>query len=301
MKEKVIKKFVDLRALKRYDERAEGRLLSRNYQSGEDVKATVGEVKNTLSSQTIQRNTTISANDSTVTITKTLGNMMDKTSDEEEIALPVASSTTAGVMNPATFLAVQYCSEIIDILLHGSVSIADLPENPTQQQLTEAWKVATSKDNPINNAKIEDSTNNKMWTYYENIGGWRDAELGKISVTLNAWTNELAGSILGSVKDGQLFAEPNGTGSVNGWDKVKEDIANNTADIERLEELLNEAKTAIIARYTKAEADDKFVAKTDLVAITDDEIAEIFSEDDSNTEENDSDGESNNTNDEEIV
>lgn len=298
MKEKVVKKFVDLRALKRYDEKAEARLLDKDYQSGKAVKTAIDEVKTTLGDQIVQRNTTITANDSTVTITKTLGNMMDKSADEEEIALPVASSTTAGVMNPATFLAVQYCSEIIDILLHGSVSIADLPEAPTQQQLTDAWKVATGKDAPINNAKIEDSTNNKMWTYYENIGGWRDAELGKISVTLSAWTNELAGSILGSVKDGQLFAEPNGTGSVNGWDKVKEDIANNASDITRLEETLNEAKTMILARYTKTETDEKFVAKTDLVAITDDEITEIFSESDANTGEAGSENESGTNNEE---
>lgn len=300
MKEKVVKKFVDLPALKRYDEKAEARLLGKDYQSGKAVKTAIDEVKTTLGDQTIQRNTTITANDSTVTITKTLGNMMDKSADEEEIALPVASSTTAGVMNPATFLAVQYCSEIIDILLHGSVSIADLPEAPTQQQLTDAWKAATGKDAPLNNAKIEDSTNNKMWTYYENIGGWRDAELGKISVTLSAWTNELAGSILGSVKDGQLFAEPNGTGSVNGWDKLKEDIANNASDITRLEETLNEAKTMILARYTKTEADAKFVAKTDLVAITDDEITEIFSESDANTGEAGSENESG-TNNEEVA
>ena len=48
------------------------------------------------------------------------------------------------------------------------------------------------------------------------------------------WTNSTAGAVLGSANEGQIYAEPDGTGSVNGWDALVGDVATNTSTIGNL-------------------------------------------------------------------
>ena len=53
-----------------------------------------------------------------------------------------------------------------------------------------------------------------IWHYYENDSiGWRDDGVD----TITPFTNTVPGSILGSVDDGKISANNDGTGSVNGW------------------------------------------------------------------------------------
>ena len=57
-----------------------------------------------------------------------------------------------------------------------------------------------------------------IWHYYENGNiGWRDDGVD----TITPFTNQLAGSILGSTDDGKIGANPDGTGSVNGLPVIK--------------------------------------------------------------------------------
>jgi hypothetical protein len=54
-------------------------------------------------------------------------------------------------------------------------------------------------------------------------------------VTINPFTNTSAGTIKGSVNDGQVFAENDGTGSVNGWDNLSNNVSTNTSNIAALQ------------------------------------------------------------------
>ena len=57
-----------------------------------------------------------------------------------------------------------------------------------------------------------------IWHYYENDNiGWRDDGVD----TITPFTNQLAGSILGSTDDGKISANQDGTGSVNGLPVIK--------------------------------------------------------------------------------
>lgn len=151
-----------------------------------------------------------------------------------EVPLPVASSDSAGVMNAATFNAIADNSNKITNILQGTVVITGLSATPTQEELTTQWKAASGETELINGARIYDVTNHVNWTYYTNANEWLSVGAGGESISVNQWTNSAAGIIKGSTEEGQIFAEADGTGSVNGWDAVKSDIANNASNLTTL-------------------------------------------------------------------
>lgn len=187
----------------------------------------------TAAGKTVQFDTELAADTtSTVTLVKKTGALNStEAPTETNLALPVASVTSAGVINPATYQSIQDTAEKVETILGASVSVADLPTDPTQEQLTTAWKTATGKDELVNGAKINDSTNKKVWTYYSNTSTWEAIDTENPTVTVSQFTNTQAGIIKGSETEGKVFAESDGTGSVNGWDTIKQGISDNAAAI----------------------------------------------------------------------
>ena len=157
-------------------------------------------------------------------------NLKEGTPSDFEIPLPVASSTQAGVMNTATYQTIQDNATKINAIENGAVAITGIAATPTQSDLTTAWQTATGLSTVINGASILDVDNDKRWIYYTNTSTWYEGSTGS-TVTINPFTNTEAGIIKGSNIDGQVHAETDGTGSVQGWDTVKADIANNTSAI----------------------------------------------------------------------
>lgn len=147
-------------------------------------------------------------------------NLKTGTTSAKEIPLPVASSTQAGIMNSATFEAVATNTTNVNALLNGAVAVSGLPESATQDQITAAWKEATGLASLINRASVYDTTNSKVWTYYANTATWY-AATNTTQIEIDPFTNTKAGTIKGSTGEGQVFAENDGTGSVNGWDTLK--------------------------------------------------------------------------------
>lgn len=176
---------------------------------------------------------TLGPNPSTtvVQLDATKTNLRSGSSTVSSVPLPVASSTQAGVMNSATFDAVSQNTNNINALLNGAVAIPGLPANPTQAELTTAWKTATGLSTLINRASIYDSTNNRVWTYYTNDTTWHGVSASGGSVTVNQFTNTSLGTIKGSTNTGQVFAENDGTGSVNGWDTLSGTVADHTSKL----------------------------------------------------------------------
>lgn len=158
-------------------------------------------------------------------LTEDLINIGTGATSDRQIALPVASTTQAGIINSATFDTIQEHSTQIEAILGGNVAIAGISATPTQAQLTAAWKTETGLTDLINGAGILDVDNNLKWTYYENDDTWHPAPVGG-TVTIDQFTNTSLGTIKGSTIDGQVFAEPNGTGSVKGWDALVTRVTN---------------------------------------------------------------------------
>lgn len=146
------------------------------------------------------------------------------------VALPVASTTQAGIMNSATFDAVTNNTSNINALINGAVAITGLSANPSQSDLTTAWQTETGITTLMNRASVYDVTNNKVWTYYANDATWHAAS-NSTQVTVNTFTNSSEGTIKGSTNTGQIFAENDGTGSVNGWDALTTTVGDHTSKL----------------------------------------------------------------------
>ncbi len=192
--------------------------LSKNDYTDEDA-STVGNLD-----RSFVTSGAVSTNASTVTLTNTKYNPNTADGTSEVIPFPVASADGSGVMSTAIYNQLQSNAEQINAILNGAVSIAGLSVNVSQVELTDAWTLETGISEVINGAKINDSSNQRIWTYYTNTHEWYPAT-NTAQVTISQWSNSTAGIVLGSSTDGQIFAENNGTGSVNGWDTLKGRVA----------------------------------------------------------------------------
>lgn len=167
---------------------------------------------------------------STVQIKESKVNLSTGTTSTDNLVLPVASHEQAGVMNSPIYDAVATNSSNISAILGGAVAVSGISANPSQSYLTTAWQTETGLTTLINRASIFDVDNSKVWTYYSNDATWY-ASSSSSQVTVSPFTNNSAGIILGSTSDGQVFAESNGTGSVNGWDTLSGTVSTNSSDI----------------------------------------------------------------------
>lgn len=166
-------------------------------------------------------------------------NLMTGSTGTKDIPLPVASASQAGVMNSATFNAVAQNAAGINALLNGSVAIAGLPVSPTQSELTTAWQQETGLTDVVNRSQILDVDNDKLWMYYDNTGTWYETSISG-TVSISTFTNSSEGTIRGSTSVGQVFAESDGTGSINGWDALDARVTNNTNALLRVGTVLSE-------------------------------------------------------------
>lgn len=162
-------------------------------------------------------------------------NILTGATSTSTITLPVASGSQAGIMNASTYTAIQTNANNINAILNGSVAVSGLPASPTQAELATAWRMATGLSDLVNGAKILDNTNQKIWTYYLNVLTWYESPVGE-TITVSTATNSSQGIVQGdATTDGKVFVESNGTMSLNGWDQVVDDIADNMADIASLQ------------------------------------------------------------------
>lgn len=171
---------------------------------------------------------------STVQIKESKVNLSTGTTSTDNLVLPVASSTQAGVMNSSTYNAVSTNSNNISAILGGAVAVTGLSASPSQSDLTTAWQTETGLTTLINRASIYDVTNSKVWTYYSNDTTWHAAS-NSTQVTVSTFTNSSEGIIKGSTDTGQVYAESDGTGSVNGWDTLSNAVSTNAGNITSLQ------------------------------------------------------------------
>ena len=216
----------DASALGNYVEKDGVKVLSTNdYDNAEKAKVATAVQPDDID-KTVVTGETANSTASTVTLTEANVNLKTGTTGTQSVPLPVADATQAGVINAATYQAIQKAVSDIEAMSNASVSVSGLSANPTQAELTAAWQAALSTtDTPSNNAKIWETDNNKGWTYFSNTAQWTLTQSGtSATVSIDQFTNTSLGTIKGSMVDGQVHAEADGTGSVNGWDTVVDDV-----------------------------------------------------------------------------
>ncbi len=174
-------------------------------------------------------------NTSTVDLDITSSAINSSTPTVSTVSMPVASSAQAGVINSATFDAISQNTQDISAMKNGSVAVTGISASATQSDITTAWQNATGLTTVINGARVYDVDNNKVWTYYTNDTTWHEAS-NTTQVTVNTFTNGTEGIIKGSATgDGKIFAENDGTGSVNGWDTLSGAVSTATSKLSGIE------------------------------------------------------------------
>lgn len=198
-----------------------------------------------------------------VKLNETKTNLKTGIVSPEEVVFPVADDTKAGVMSSSTYNSVQENAENIDTLLHGAVMTTLLTLNPTQEQILAAWQMSSGKTTPVNSASVWDSNNHKRYVYYSSQSQWvlTQEGLGGEGVTVSPWSNTSAGIVKGSTNAGQIFAESDGTGSVNGWDQLRSD---STVALEKA--TINE--TTIAGKQDKLTAGDGIKIENNVISNT---------------------------------
>lgn len=222
----------------------------------DDVSATAATaVQPTAIDKTYVGNVTLATpTTTTVNLNVAKSNILSGATSSSTVNMPVASSTQAGVINSSTYDAIQNNSNNINALLNGAVAITGLPASPSQSDITTAWQTETGLTALVNRASVYDVTNNKVWTYFTNDTTWHAAS-NTSQVTVNTFTNSSEGVIKGSTNSGQVYAESDGTGSVNGWDTLSATVGDHTT---KLATIANGAEVNVQSDWnqTNTSADD---------------------------------------------
>ena len=159
--------------------------------------------------------------------------------------LPVADATKAGVMNSATYVNLQNLNTRVSSLENQTTTyiVSFTNDNPTQDEINNAYKTAypTAPFPPIDGTTVIDSTRQLYYRWVKNGAIW----LKTTGFVISQWTNETLGTIKGSTVAGQIQAETDGTGSLVGYDQIKNDITANATGIQTLTANLGTTNTNV--------------------------------------------------------
>ena len=159
--------------------------------------------------------------------------------------LPVADATKAGVMNSATYVNLQNLNTRVSSLENQTTTyiVSFTNDNPTQDEINNAYKTAypTAPFPPIDGTTVIDSTRQLYYRWVKNGAIW----LKTTGFVVSQFTNETLGTIKGSTTAGQIQAETDGTGSLVGYDQIKNDITANATGIQTLTTNLGTTNTNV--------------------------------------------------------
>ena len=159
--------------------------------------------------------------------------------------LPVADATKAGVMNSATYVNLQNLNTRVSSLENQTTTyiVSFTNDNPTQDEINNAYKTAypTAPFPPIDGTTVIDPTRQLYYRWVKNGAIW----LKTTGFVISQWTNDTLGTVKGSTVAGQIQAETDGTGSLVGYDQIKNDISANATGIQTLTTNLGTTNTNV--------------------------------------------------------
>lgn len=155
------------------------------------------------------------------------GTLYTKTNANVEVRknIPLASATQTGLMNAQTYQGIVNLGVRVSALeaKKSTAYVVFTTTTPTQEEITEKFTAVVGRA-PIAGDQVADIA--KALTYEYDGSTWIQT-----TAPVANWTNETAGIIKGTNAEGApgtLFAEEDGTGSVNGWDELMVTVANNS-------------------------------------------------------------------------
>ena len=179
-------------------------------------------LKATIPNESVVSGITLTYDGDEVNFVESTINLLTGQTGTQEVNIALANSQNAGLMSPASVEAIQQLTSDVAVLKGQTVRLAyDVKTDPTAQEI-QAFVISegyTDQSEWVHIAVVVVDTN-YVWRYYTDDGWMQQTD------TVSQWTNSVAGIILGSELDGQIYAEDDGTGSVVGWNTVKTDISN---------------------------------------------------------------------------
>lgn len=169
--------------------------------------------------------------------------------------IPLADVDNAGLMATADYATLYDLKDRVENLEGKTTRLLyTASTTPTATEIN-AFVIAEGYTSPFEGIAVVVDVTFHIWHFYENDNiGWRDDGLD----TVSTFTNDTAGIIQGSTADGKVYAEMDGTGSVNGWGALSGQVTTNTSDISELttslgstDENLNAAMADITALETR--------------------------------------------------
>ena len=136
--------------------------------------------------------------------------------------LPLANQTNAGLMSPSDVKAIEDLNDRVESL-EGTTRrlLYTDKENPTASEI-ETFVEGLGYEKPFSGISVVVENTLHIWHYYSNEESWKDDGVD----TVTDFSNEHSGTIKGSLDVGKVYAENDGTGSVNGWSQLTSRVTN---------------------------------------------------------------------------
>lgn len=167
----------------------------------------------------------------------------------ETDAMPVASGQRAGVMSAGMYTAIHGSIDNLRariIVLEGAnqvYSLTGLPDNPTNDQITDAFQNQYPQA-PLNaGTRAADYSRAKIWQY----SGTTWIQLTAVDIKIA--TNDALGVVKGSAdidaNKGKIFLESDGSMTVLGWDQLVALANSNKESLDNMQETVNTLNTSL--------------------------------------------------------
>lgn len=158
-------------------------------------------------------------------------NITRGTGFKEYQAFPIANASQSGLMNAQTYQGLVTLGNRVDKLeASKTVFYVTLPStNPSESEITAVFSTASGR-NPAAGDYVTDIA--KALTYGFNGTNWVKVQT---STDIPVFTTATPGLIRGNTQDGTIMAEPDGTGSVVGWDSVVAHISTTEEQISQIQ------------------------------------------------------------------
>lgn len=171
--------------------------------------------------RSVMNSQSISLNGDNATLVNSFINLNTLTTTTSSNLFPLASDTTAGLMSFEDYQSIRDLQSRVGQLEQKATRLLyDDKLYPTEDEIN-SFVISMGYSVPFEGVAVVVSGTNHIWHYYEN-GGWKDDGVDVVS----QFTNNIAGIIKGSASDGKVYAETDGTGSVYGWDALKNNVTN---------------------------------------------------------------------------
>ena len=155
--------------------------------------------------------------------------------------IPIASASQTGMMNAQTYAGITNLDARVSALegKNTTVYVTFPNSNPDQATITSVFTTKAGRP-PVAGDYAVDIAKNLTYGY----DGTTWTKVGS-DVSVPQFALGTPGLIMGSDEDGTVFAESDGTGSVKGWDELKQSVQNNTEAVAGKQNTLKTATASL--------------------------------------------------------